>query len=446
MLLVPMLLCVTALEARVELLSSDHDTQVDRLRFALRSLITENNQLRAIVGSLSAFIGEGAGSSLTRLKMSQEELDGTINMRSEKTVTDAWAAYRGTASCPTLQELRAQANIPPDGLPESRYNEYANEGQDGALAAGKKGKRKAPGDVAAKAKEAAPKKRKETANSETTVEPTNESVSASATPGTPSAPSMPSASDTTSQAAAAQAPQTSGPQDMPTPLTQFLTGSLPFPPPGTFPPGCFGGQQQQGYEFSMGSNPQGGIGIQPWDLNSIFGTGDMSGVSQQSPQMAPPQPQSFQDGQPQQQQQQPPSQQPQQMNQNLPAGVQYLGGFKFTLPETKQSPSSSTSGSGAERPNCLSGGHRGDVSSMDQGSFAQEMKRIHLVVARINHLRERFGRRDFLPGPYKNENVQLTPDEVALLKEYEQRSDFPVGIKKDGEELERLSDAVTSLS
>ena len=76
---------IRALEGRVELLSSDHDTQVDRLRWALRGLLAENNQLRAVVGSLAAFIGEGMlGGPLQKNGMSRDELEALIMNRSEK--------------------------------------------------------------------------------------------------------------------------------------------------------------------------------------------------------------------------------------------------------------------------------------------------------------------------------------------------------------------------
>jgi hypothetical protein len=76
---------IRALEGRVELLSSDHDTQVDRLRWALRGLLAENNQLREVVGNLAAFIGEGMiGGPLQKNGMSRDELEALIMNRSEK--------------------------------------------------------------------------------------------------------------------------------------------------------------------------------------------------------------------------------------------------------------------------------------------------------------------------------------------------------------------------
>lgn len=74
-----------ALEARVELLSSDHDTQVDRLRWALRGLLNENNLLRSMLGNLAGFIGNDMlGGPLQKAGMDRDALEDLINTRSEK--------------------------------------------------------------------------------------------------------------------------------------------------------------------------------------------------------------------------------------------------------------------------------------------------------------------------------------------------------------------------
>ncbi|PWN48609.1 hypothetical protein IE53DRAFT_389174 [Violaceomyces palustris] len=114
---------IRALEARVELLSSDHDTQVDRLRFALRQLLIENNSLRVIVGSLADFIGSRSiGGCLAESGFSREELEEAISNRSEKTMTQAWQNWPGAKECEVLKQLREESNIPPEGLPESRIS------------------------------------------------------------------------------------------------------------------------------------------------------------------------------------------------------------------------------------------------------------------------------------------------------------------------------------
>ncbi|SNX83022.1 uncharacterized protein MEPE_01728 [Melanopsichium pennsylvanicum] len=116
---------IRALEARVELLSSDHDTQVNRLRFALRHLLAENNSLRGIVGSLANFIGSRAiGGCLVEAGMTREMLEATMGSSSEKVMSEAWANWPGAGECEALQEIRKQSNIPPEGLPESKLLNY----------------------------------------------------------------------------------------------------------------------------------------------------------------------------------------------------------------------------------------------------------------------------------------------------------------------------------
>ncbi|KAJ1028508.1 hypothetical protein NDA16_001674 [Ustilago loliicola] len=116
---------IRALEARVELLSSDHDTQVNRLRFALRHLLTENNHLRSIVTSLAHFIGNRSiGGCLVEAGMTREFLEATIKSSSEKVMSEAWANWPGAGECEALKEIRKESNIPPEGLPESKLANY----------------------------------------------------------------------------------------------------------------------------------------------------------------------------------------------------------------------------------------------------------------------------------------------------------------------------------
>ena len=116
---------IRALEARVELLSSDHDTQVNRLRFALRHLLAENNNLRGIVSSLAHFIGKRSiGGCLVEAGMTREMLQATMNSSSEKTMSEAWANWPGAGECEALKEIRKESNIPPEGLPESKLGNY----------------------------------------------------------------------------------------------------------------------------------------------------------------------------------------------------------------------------------------------------------------------------------------------------------------------------------
>lgn len=119
---------IRALEARVELLSSDHDTQVNRLRFALRHLLAENNTLRGMVGSLAHFIGKRSiGGCLVEAGMTREMLEATMNSSSEKVMSEAWANWPGADECEALKQIRKESNIPAEGLPESKLINYMRD-------------------------------------------------------------------------------------------------------------------------------------------------------------------------------------------------------------------------------------------------------------------------------------------------------------------------------
>ncbi|CEH15767.1 Protein of unknown function DUF3425 [Ceraceosorus bombacis] len=111
---------IRALEARVELLSSDHDTQVDRLRWALRGLLSENNLLRSMLGNFAGFIGDSMlGGPLQKAGMDRATLEELISTRSEKTMTERWQHWPGAKESEALKQLRLDAKLPPEGLPES---------------------------------------------------------------------------------------------------------------------------------------------------------------------------------------------------------------------------------------------------------------------------------------------------------------------------------------
>ncbi|KDN44360.1 hypothetical protein K437DRAFT_138437 [Tilletiaria anomala UBC 951] len=111
---------IRALECRVELLSTDHDTQVDRLRWLLRQLLIENNQLRAVLGLLSSFVGEkGMGGFLGSNQDVKKELEELLLTTSERTVTQAWHTWPGQKESGVLRQMRVDAHLPPEGLPES---------------------------------------------------------------------------------------------------------------------------------------------------------------------------------------------------------------------------------------------------------------------------------------------------------------------------------------
>ncbi|PIL36774.1 transcription factor [Ganoderma sinense ZZ0214-1] len=79
------------LEASVEILSGGKDEALSQLRKVLKDLMHENQVLRGLLKSLSAFIGDGAGGILTKVGWELAEFNDLIN----KAETDtAWESYQ----------------------------------------------------------------------------------------------------------------------------------------------------------------------------------------------------------------------------------------------------------------------------------------------------------------------------------------------------------------
>ncbi|CAK5275741.1 unnamed protein product [Mycena citricolor] len=79
------------LETRVEILSGGTDKAVGEMKNMLQDLMEENQTLRTLLRSLSAFIGEGAGGLLPKLGWDLSEFNNFVN----RTETDtAWAGYQ----------------------------------------------------------------------------------------------------------------------------------------------------------------------------------------------------------------------------------------------------------------------------------------------------------------------------------------------------------------
>ncbi|KAI0939474.1 hypothetical protein AcV5_000885 [Taiwanofungus camphoratus] len=79
------------LEASVEILSGGKDEALSHLRSILKDLMHENQVLRDLLRSLSAFIGEGAGGFLSKLGWNMNDFDNFIN----KSKTDtSWESYQ----------------------------------------------------------------------------------------------------------------------------------------------------------------------------------------------------------------------------------------------------------------------------------------------------------------------------------------------------------------
>lgn len=93
-----------------------------------------------MLGSLAHFIGERTlGGPLQQSGISRDELLEMIDGRSEKTMTDAWQNWPGAKECEALRQIRQEANIPPEGLPDMRNSPGPSSA--GMASASKKGKK-----------------------------------------------------------------------------------------------------------------------------------------------------------------------------------------------------------------------------------------------------------------------------------------------------------------
>ncbi|KAJ3803072.1 hypothetical protein GGU11DRAFT_762878 [Lentinula aff. detonsa] len=111
------------LEARVEILSGGKDEAMGEMRNILKDLMQENQTLRNLLRSVSAFIGEGAGGLLPKLGWEMSDFNNFIN-RSE---TDtAWEGYqRRKKAAATADILNPGQKRPADQDNPSTLNKKA---------------------------------------------------------------------------------------------------------------------------------------------------------------------------------------------------------------------------------------------------------------------------------------------------------------------------------
>lgn len=129
---------IRALEARVELYSTGHDAQVDRLRWILRPLLSENAFLRNMVSELSHFIGKrNIGGYLTEAGLSKKDLAEAMGASSDKTMTEAWFSWPHATECEELKRLRKENKIPLDGLPDCKVTDLFGDTSDNNKSGGK---------------------------------------------------------------------------------------------------------------------------------------------------------------------------------------------------------------------------------------------------------------------------------------------------------------------
>ncbi|KAJ3828549.1 hypothetical protein F5880DRAFT_1621135 [Lentinula raphanica] len=117
------------LEARVEILSGGKDEAMGEMRNILKDLMQENQTLRNLLRSVSAFIGEGAGGLLPKLGWEMSDFNNFIN-RSE---TDtAWEGYqRRKKAAATAEILNPSQKRSADQDNPSSLNKKARTGDTG---------------------------------------------------------------------------------------------------------------------------------------------------------------------------------------------------------------------------------------------------------------------------------------------------------------------------
>ncbi|WWC68743.1 uncharacterized protein I206_102677 [Kwoniella pini CBS 10737] len=84
------------LEARVEVLSGDKEERIELMTLLVRNLLKENKDLRGMVKSMAAFVGEGLGSCLPRLGLSADGLDAILNRSDTDTAYEAFVNLKAS--------------------------------------------------------------------------------------------------------------------------------------------------------------------------------------------------------------------------------------------------------------------------------------------------------------------------------------------------------------
>ncbi|KAF9076368.1 hypothetical protein BDP27DRAFT_1313220 [Rhodocollybia butyracea] len=100
------------LEARVEILSGGKDEALGEMKNMLKDLMQENQTLRSLLRSVTAFIGEGAGGLLPKLGWEMSDFNNFINRAETDT---AWEGYqRRKKAATTADALNVGQKRPAD--------------------------------------------------------------------------------------------------------------------------------------------------------------------------------------------------------------------------------------------------------------------------------------------------------------------------------------------
>ncbi|KIK65446.1 hypothetical protein GYMLUDRAFT_219504 [Collybiopsis luxurians FD-317 M1] len=115
------------LEARVEILSGGKDEAMGEMRNILKDLMQENQTLRNLLKSVTAFIGEGAGGLLPKLGWEMSDFNNFVN----KSETDtAWEGYQRRKKTSASAELLNSAQKRPAAEDDNASNKKARTTSD----------------------------------------------------------------------------------------------------------------------------------------------------------------------------------------------------------------------------------------------------------------------------------------------------------------------------
>ncbi|KAG6837942.1 hypothetical protein H0H93_008336 [Arthromyces matolae] len=112
------------LEARVEILSGGADEAVGEMRNILKDLMAENQTLRGLLRSVTAFIGEGAGGLLPRLGWDMADFNQFINRSETDTAWEGYQARKKVSQGSGQSQKRSAEDDPPSSrAKKARSNE-----------------------------------------------------------------------------------------------------------------------------------------------------------------------------------------------------------------------------------------------------------------------------------------------------------------------------------
>lgn len=78
------------------MLSGDKEERVELMLLLIRNLLKENKELRGMLKNMASFVGEGLGSCLPRLGLSNEQLESILNRADSDTAYEAFVSFKAS--------------------------------------------------------------------------------------------------------------------------------------------------------------------------------------------------------------------------------------------------------------------------------------------------------------------------------------------------------------